>query len=236
MKAYVESTPDPLDPSSKLVYVNGEFLQWRSGVVAAPAGQRATRALAGGAVRSSSMRATRRRLVGRTGAHPRGLRRCCRHRGVRRCVADRESAIEGLRTRMPARAKRSRPTKGRSSRSLPAPPPCGEDMPGDAKEAYGRGFAAWAAGDLPGAKAAFTDAASKAPKAGSPALLARLRAREAGGHPGRARRLPRGVHRELEVRGGHGRLRAAARADGAGARTPSSSWPTSGRRIPTRCA
>lgn len=36
MKAYVESTPDPLNPSSKLVYVNGEFLQWRSGVVAAP--------------------------------------------------------------------------------------------------------------------------------------------------------------------------------------------------------
>jgi tetratricopeptide (TPR) repeat protein len=36
MKPYVESTPDPLDPNSKLVYVNGEFLQWRSGVVAAP--------------------------------------------------------------------------------------------------------------------------------------------------------------------------------------------------------
>lgn len=36
MKGYVESTPDPLDPNSKLVYVNGEFLQWRSGVVSAP--------------------------------------------------------------------------------------------------------------------------------------------------------------------------------------------------------
>ena len=43
-----------------------------------------------------------------------------------------------------------------------------EDMPADAKAAYGRGFQAWAAGDLPGAKAAFTEAASKAPKAGSP--------------------------------------------------------------------
>jgi tetratricopeptide (TPR) repeat protein len=36
MKPYVENTPDPLEPSSKLVYVPGEFLQWRSGVVAAP--------------------------------------------------------------------------------------------------------------------------------------------------------------------------------------------------------
>jgi tetratricopeptide (TPR) repeat protein len=36
MKGYVESTPDPLDPGSHLVYVNGEFLQWRSGVVSTP--------------------------------------------------------------------------------------------------------------------------------------------------------------------------------------------------------
>ena len=36
MKGYVEQTPDPLEPSSKLVYVDGEFLQWRSGVVATP--------------------------------------------------------------------------------------------------------------------------------------------------------------------------------------------------------
>jgi hypothetical protein len=36
MKAYVENTPDPLDPSAKLTYSNGEFLQWRSGVVATP--------------------------------------------------------------------------------------------------------------------------------------------------------------------------------------------------------
>ncbi|HEY1695584.1 MAG TPA: hypothetical protein VGG39_25630 [Polyangiaceae bacterium] len=36
MKGYVENTPDPLDPNSKLTYVNGEFLQWRSGVVATP--------------------------------------------------------------------------------------------------------------------------------------------------------------------------------------------------------
>ena len=38
MKPYVENTPDPAEPSSKLVYVNGEFLQWRSGVVATPPG------------------------------------------------------------------------------------------------------------------------------------------------------------------------------------------------------
>jgi hypothetical protein len=36
MKGYVEATPDPLNPSSRLVYVNGEFLQWRSGVVSTP--------------------------------------------------------------------------------------------------------------------------------------------------------------------------------------------------------
>jgi hypothetical protein len=36
MKAYVENTPDPLDPKGKLVYANGEFLQWRSGVVTTP--------------------------------------------------------------------------------------------------------------------------------------------------------------------------------------------------------
>lgn len=36
MKGYVENTADPLDPNSKLTYVNGEFLQWRSGVVATP--------------------------------------------------------------------------------------------------------------------------------------------------------------------------------------------------------
>jgi LPS O-antigen subunit length determinant protein (WzzB/FepE family) len=36
MKGYVENTPDPLDASNKLVYRNGEFLQWRSGVVATP--------------------------------------------------------------------------------------------------------------------------------------------------------------------------------------------------------
>jgi len=36
MKGYVEQTPDPIDPNSKLVYTSGEFLQWRSGVVSTP--------------------------------------------------------------------------------------------------------------------------------------------------------------------------------------------------------
>ena len=38
MKAYVEQTADPIDPSggAKLAYQPGEFLQWRSGVVVAP--------------------------------------------------------------------------------------------------------------------------------------------------------------------------------------------------------
>jgi tetratricopeptide (TPR) repeat protein len=36
MRGYVESTADPLDPAGKLAYSNGEFLQWRSGVVSTP--------------------------------------------------------------------------------------------------------------------------------------------------------------------------------------------------------
>ena len=36
MKGYVEATPDPTDPNSKLTYTDGEFLQWRSGVVSTP--------------------------------------------------------------------------------------------------------------------------------------------------------------------------------------------------------
>lgn len=42
------------------------------------------------------------------------------------------------------------------------------ELTGSAKDAYTKGFAAWANGDLQGAKAAFQDAASKAPTAGSP--------------------------------------------------------------------
>jgi tetratricopeptide (TPR) repeat protein len=49
-----------------------------------------------------------------------------------------------------------------------AGPAADQELSGDAKDAYDRGFQAWAAGDLAGAKAAFTDAASRAPKAGSP--------------------------------------------------------------------
>ena len=36
MKGYVERTSDPLNSGSHLVYTNGEFLQWRSGVVSTP--------------------------------------------------------------------------------------------------------------------------------------------------------------------------------------------------------
>ncbi len=49
-----------------------------------------------------------------------------------------------------------------------AGPPIGDELSGSAKDAYQSGWAAWAAGDLPAAKAAFQDAASKAPKAGGP--------------------------------------------------------------------
>jgi tetratricopeptide (TPR) repeat protein len=44
----------------------------------------------------------------------------------------------------------------------------GSDLTGDAKVAYDRGFQAWMAGDLKGAKAAFSDAAAKAPTASGP--------------------------------------------------------------------
>jgi tetratricopeptide (TPR) repeat protein len=44
----------------------------------------------------------------------------------------------------------------------------GADLVGDAKAAYDRGFQAWMSGDLPGAKAAFSEAAGKAPDAGGP--------------------------------------------------------------------
>jgi len=43
-----------------------------------------------------------------------------------------------------------------------------DGLTGGAKDAYDRGFQAWVSGDLAGAKAAFSDAASKAPKAAGP--------------------------------------------------------------------
>lgn len=36
MKVYVQNTQDPLTPGAKLGYTDGEFLQWRAGVVGAP--------------------------------------------------------------------------------------------------------------------------------------------------------------------------------------------------------
>ena len=44
----------------------------------------------------------------------------------------------------------------------------GDELTGDAKAAYDRGFQAWMSGDLAGAKAAFSDAVQKAPNAGGP--------------------------------------------------------------------
>jgi len=49
-----------------------------------------------------------------------------------------------------------------------APGSAAEDLSGAAKDAYDRGFQAWVAGDLPGAKNAFNDAIGKAPKAAGP--------------------------------------------------------------------
>jgi tetratricopeptide (TPR) repeat protein len=47
-------------------------------------------------------------------------------------------------------------------------PAGGPGLTGAAKDAYDRGYQAWAGGDLQGAKSAFTDAASKAPSAPGP--------------------------------------------------------------------
>jgi tetratricopeptide (TPR) repeat protein len=44
----------------------------------------------------------------------------------------------------------------------------GADLAGDAKTSYDRGFQAWMSGNLQGARAAFSDAAQKAPSAGGP--------------------------------------------------------------------
>ena len=49
-----------------------------------------------------------------------------------------------------------------------AGPSADSELTGDAKASYDKGFAAWMAGDLAGAKAAFQDAANKAPSAGGP--------------------------------------------------------------------
>jgi tetratricopeptide (TPR) repeat protein len=50
-----------------------------------------------------------------------------------------------------------------------APGPSGSsDLTGAAKDSYDRGFQAWAAGDLAGAKAAFSDASSKSPRSPGP--------------------------------------------------------------------
>lgn len=43
----------------------------------------------------------------------------------------------------------------------------GEDLTGDAKAAYDRGFQSWSSGDLPGARVAFVDAVAKAPNSGA---------------------------------------------------------------------
>jgi tetratricopeptide (TPR) repeat protein len=69
------------------------------------------------------------------------------------------------------------PTKSAatSTPSGPAPqvavasaPAADSELSGDAKSAYDRGFQAWTTGDLQAARAAFLDAASKAPRAGGP--------------------------------------------------------------------
>jgi tetratricopeptide (TPR) repeat protein len=49
-----------------------------------------------------------------------------------------------------------------------APAPTAQAMPPEAEEAYSRGFQAWVAGDLAGAKKGFSDAVARAPRAVAP--------------------------------------------------------------------
>jgi len=49
-----------------------------------------------------------------------------------------------------------------------AAPAGGEELSGGAKDSYDKGFQAWASGDLKGARAAFGDAANKAPRVAGP--------------------------------------------------------------------
>src|SRR5579859_1119469 len=51
---------------------------------------------------------------------------------------------------------------------ISAGPDAHADLTGAAKDAYDKAFQAWMNGDLQGAKTGFSDAASKAPNAGSP--------------------------------------------------------------------
>src|SRR5262245_45356892 len=59
-------------------------------------------------------------------------------------------------------------SQGGQEVGITAGPDAHADLTGAAKDAYDRGFNAWMNGDLQGAKAGFSDAASKAPSAGSP--------------------------------------------------------------------
>ena len=99
-----------------------------------------------------------------------------------------------------------------------------ESSRGAAKDAYDRGFQAWASGDLAGAKTAFNDAIGKAPRAAGPRYSLGCVLERLGDIAGGARRVPRCVHGEPQVRGRDWRLRAPARAD----------RPRSGRRAGPR--
>ncbi len=94
----------------------------------------------------------------------------------------------------------------------------GEDaeLTGAAKDAYDRGFQAWMSGDLPSAKAAFMDAASRAPSAGGPryslgCVLERLGDTQGALDAYRASftanpkyELAMGAYAALQARSGHG--------------------------------
>ncbi len=59
-------------------------------------------------------------------------------------------------------------TQGQQIGIAGAPGSPDDELTGAAKDAYDRGFQAWVTGDLAGAKSAFSDAISKAPKAAGP--------------------------------------------------------------------
>ncbi len=164
MKPYVEAAQDPLSPGSKLVVHQRRVLAVALGRRGHSAAERATRAVAGSAVREKRDPMKRRAsAVWRIGAlawpAPRGA---CGGAKPAANTAAQPAATTADAVAAPAAATVA-PVVG-----VAAPAAASDDMPSGRQERLHQGLPAWAAGDLAGAKAAFSDAASRAPKAGGP--------------------------------------------------------------------
>src|SRR5260370_1214913 len=86
------------------------------------------------------------------------------------CGGTKQTALSPLASATGTAAQASAPVVNKEGQQVgvTSGPAADTELTGSAKDAYDRGFAAWAAGDLPTARTAFSDAASKAPKAAGP--------------------------------------------------------------------